>query len=259
MSTMSWTEQRADDEQTAPDGGREKRNAYEIVAAKLRGQIISGERLHGDRLPNESDLAGEFGVSRATVREALRVLTAQDIIRTAKGAGGGSYVQVPSVRHISEFLHSSINLLMAAQFVTVEELLEAREFLEVPAARLAAERRAKTDIERLRHSIHASGDKVDAAVEFAYNTDFHVIILETCGNTLLSVAAQPVFNVLMTGFERESLGARFHQAVRRQHRDIADAIDKGDGDAAGGLMYDHLEYLRPTYERLWEQARRKRR
>ena len=78
-----------------------RKKAYEEVASELRAQIVTGERGDGDRLPNENTLAEQFGVSRATIREALRVLTAQDLIRTAKGAGGGSYVQVPSVRHIT--------------------------------------------------------------------------------------------------------------------------------------------------------------
>jgi len=241
-----------------PPTSHRKRKAYEEVAQELRGQIVNGDRSLGDRLPNETALAQEFGVSRATIREALRVLTAQDLIRTAKGAGGGSYVQVPSVRHISDVLHSSINMLTAAHHVTVEELLEARTLLEVPAARLAAERRANDDVTRLRQCIHDSGPTVDASVELAHNTDFHAIVLATSGNTLLAIAAQPVFNVLMTGFTRASLGTRFHQAVRRQHRDIADAIDKGDPDAAGDLMHHHLEFLRPNYEKLWEQAKRKR-
>lgn len=236
-----------------------RKNAYEEVAAELRHQIVSGDREDGDRLPNENALADHFGVSRATVREALRLLTAQDLIRTAKGAGGGSYVQVPSVRHISDFLHSSLNARFAAQYVTVEELLEARELLEVPAARLAAVRREEADVDRLREAIGIAGRDVDADVEFVHNADFHAVVLDTCGNTLLSIAAQPVFTVLMTGFARSSLGASFHRTVRSQHHEIADAIDKGDGDLAGDLMYSHLEYLRPTYEKLWEQAMRKKR
>ena len=114
------------------------------------------------------------------------------------------------------------------------------------------------DVTRLRQCIHDSGPSVDASVEFAHNTDFHAIVLATSGNTLLAIAAQPVFNVLMSGFSRSSLGTRFHQSVRRQHREIANAIDKGDPVAAGDLMHDHLEYLRPHYEKLWEQAKRKR-
>jgi DNA-binding FadR family transcriptional regulator len=234
-----------------------RKKAYEVVSAMLLDQIVRGERADGDRLPSETVLADEFGVSRATIREALRSLTARDLIRTAKGTGGGSYVQVPSIAHVSESLHTSLNLLSSAQYVTVEELLEARELLEVPAARLAAVRHSDSDVERLNEAIRNGGPRVDADQEFARNSDFHAIILDTCGNTLLTIAAQPVFAVLMTGFARSSLTARFHHAVREQHRDIAEAIGRGESDRAGELMHEHLEYLRPTYETLSAQARRK--
>ncbi len=227
-----------------------RKKAYEEVAQMLIEQIAQGERANGERLPSEMVLANEFGVSRATVREALRALTARDLIRTAKGTGGGSYVQVPSVQHISDSLQTSINLLSSAEYVSVEELLEARELLEVPAARLAAARRSEVDVERLRHAILNEGEGGDADVEFAYNTDFHGIILETCGNTLLEIAAQPIFMVLRTGFTRTSLTSRFFQTIRDQHHEIAGAIEAGDSDTAGELMHSHLEYLRPTYETL---------
>jgi len=234
-----------------------RKKAYEEVAATLLEQIVHGVRANGDRLPSETVLANEFGVSRATVREALRALTARDMIRTAKGTGGGSYVQVPSVQHIAASLHTSLNLLSSAAYVTVEELLEARELLEVPAARLAAERREDTDVERLREAIRVAGPQVDAEVELAYNTDFHGIILETCGNTLLTIAAQPIFMVLRSGFARSSLGAGFHQAIREQHHEIAEAIDGGESARAGRLMHEHLEYLRPTYETLSQESQAK--
>ncbi len=97
----------------------------------------------GERLPNEIVLAAELEVSRATVREALRLLAAQSLIRTARGAGGGSYVTLPTVDHISEFLTANIGLLTDARDFTLDELIEARMLLEVPAARLAARRRRR--------------------------------------------------------------------------------------------------------------------
>src|SRR5437870_13803806 len=117
---------------------------------ELRTRVVAGTLPPGSRLPNEEVLAREFGVSRATLREALRSLAAQDLIRTAKGAGGGSYVTLPSVEGVSSFLHSSITLMADANDVSLENLLEARELLEVPAARLAARRRSETQLELLR-------------------------------------------------------------------------------------------------------------
>lgn len=234
------------------------RKAYEQVADQLRQLIVSSKLAPGERLPNENVLAREFGVSRATVREALRVLAAQNLIRTAKGAGGGSYVTRPSADHISEFLHTSINLLTESQSVSLEELLEARELLEVPAARLAAEHRSEEDVERLRGSIPGEPLKLGAQEQFAFNKEFHSVVMEACGNTLLYVAAQPIFTVLQTNLARSTLGRRFHRSVNDHHRTIAAAIEAGEARAAEEEMRRHLEFLRPAYQRAWRHAVRAR-
>ena len=79
-------------------------------------------------------------------------------------------------------------------------------------------------------------------------------MIESCGNVLLSVAAQPVFTVLQTNLARSSLGRRFHQSINDQHRAIAAAIEAGDGRAAEREMRSHLEFLRPFYEKAWRHA-----
>jgi DNA-binding FadR family transcriptional regulator len=194
-------------------------------------------------------LAKEHGVSRATVREALRLLAAQNLIRTAKGAGGGSYVTQPSVDHLSESLRFGINLLAEAHDVTLEELLEARELLEVPAARLAAERRREEDVDRLRATIPAGiGGPQE---EFTYNEEFHSIVVEASRNPLLVIAAQPIFLVLQTSLARSTLPQRFYRAVHDHHRVIAAGIEAGEPRAAEREMRDHLEFLRPFYEQAW--------
>lgn len=140
---------------------RRVRKSYEQVADQLRELIVSGRLAQGERLPTEMLLSAEVGVSRATVREALRLLAAQGLIRTAKGAGGGSYVTMPTVAHISDSLCSNFALLTDARDLTLEELIEARELLEVPAARFAARRRAPEDVERLRNAIPADEPPLD--------------------------------------------------------------------------------------------------
>jgi DNA-binding FadR family transcriptional regulator len=228
---------------------------YELVAERLRQRVVHGELQPGERLPNEAVLATDFGVSRATVREALRVLATQSLIRTSKGAGGGSYVTLPSLNGVSEYVQSSISLLADADDVTLEELLEARELLEVPAARLAAERRTEEELERLRDAIPDEPLRLGTQRQFVYNQDFHLAVIDGCRNALLAIAAQPVFAVLQRNLARSKLGARFHRTINEHHRAIAAAIEAGDVDAAGGEMYDHLEYLRPYYERAWRNAR----
>ena len=234
---------------------RRVRKGYEQVADQLRELIIAGMIERGERLPNETVLATEFGVSRATVREALRLLTAQDLIRTAKGAGGGSYVTLPTVDRISEFLTASIGLLTDAHDLTLEELIEARMLLEVPAARLAARRRRHDDVQRLRASIPGDQTKLDTQEEFVQNSEFHTTLIESCGNRLLYIAAQPLFSALQIALARSLLGRRFHKGIHAQHLRIAEAIEASDEDGAASEMTGHLEFLVPYYERAWKERR----
>lgn len=234
---------------------RRVRKAYEQVADQLRELIVSGELAPGERLPNEQTLATDFGVSRATVREALRVLSTESLLRTAKGAGGGSYVTRPSVDHISEFLRSNIGLLTQSQNVTLEEFLEAREYLEIPAARLAAVRRSDQDVDDLVAAIPEHPQELGIQEQFSYNKDFHSRLVQLSGNTLLSIATQPVFSVLQHNLARSVLSRAVHQHINDDHKKIADAIRGGDPDAAEREMRAHLDFLRPQYERAWKFAR----
>jgi DNA-binding FadR family transcriptional regulator len=229
--------------------------AYEEIAADLRRRVVAGELEPGERLPTETMLATEFGVSRATVREALRQLDAQSLIRTSKGATGGSYVTLPSAGYLSASLRSGIGLLADAQDVSLDELLEARLLLEVPAARLAARRRREQDVERLRAAIPVHPLELGTQEQFAHNAEFHSVVLEASGNVLLAIAAQPVFDVLQTRLARSTLGSKFHRTINAQHRSLVAAIEAGDEDAAGGEMHVHVEYLRPFYEKAWRGLR----
>jgi GntR family transcriptional repressor for pyruvate dehydrogenase complex len=235
---------------------RPVRKAYEQVADQLRELIMAGELEQGERLPNEALLASEFGVSRATIREALRALAAQNLIRTVKGGGGGSYVTVPSVDHISDFVHANLNLLSDSRSVSLDELLEARELLEVPAARLAAIRKRDGDLDALRSAIPEEPEGLDTTTQFTHNADFHTAVIRMCDNALLGIAAQPIFTLLQTSLARSSLGRSFHRAINAHHRAIVEAIEAGDPDGAEREMRDHLVYLRPYYERTWRSAER---
>jgi DNA-binding FadR family transcriptional regulator len=235
---------------------RRVRKGYEQAADQLRDLIVSGRLRPGGRLPSESALARELGVSRATVREALRLLAAQGLIRTAKGSGGGSFVTLPTVDHISESLSSNITLLADARDLTLDELIEARELLEVPAARLAARRRADGDVERLRATIPRDRPQLDTQAEFVHNRDFHATVIECCANRLLQIAAQPVFSALQTSLSRSMLPRVFHRSIHAHHALIAEAIEAADEDAAEREMRDHLAFLVPYYERAWRATRR---
>jgi len=230
------------------------RRAYEQIADQLRGLILEGALRPGQRLPTEAELSERFGASRATVREALRVLATQNLVRTTKGATGGSFVIVPTADHISEFLTSSIGLLANAETVSLDELLELREMLEVPAARLAARNRSAEDVDALRAAIPGQPRTVGDRDVFRYGHDFHSRVVLASGNSLLRIAVEPLNVVVETRLNPSRMDKPFRAHVADDHRAIADAIAAGDEDAAADQMRRHLAYLRPTFELAWRDA-----
>jgi DNA-binding FadR family transcriptional regulator len=233
---------------------RRVKKAYEQIADQLRELILVGRLKPGMRLPTELEFAAQFGVSRTTVREALRVLMTEGLVRTAKGVGGGSYVTHPSFDRISALLRTNISLLSESRELSLAEFLEAREMLEVPAARLAAERRTAHDVARLWESIPDAPQTLDTGEQFVLNRDFHSTIVDICSNRLLSLAAQPIFVVLQTRLARSALGDTFHTSINAHHHAIATAVAAGDPVRAGDEMAEHLAWLRPMHERVWREA-----
>ncbi|MBA3382053.1 MAG: FadR family transcriptional regulator [Actinobacteria bacterium] len=231
------------------------KKAYEQVADQLRELIGSGDLAPAARLPKESALAHEFGVSRATIREALRVLSTQNLIRTTKGAGGGSYVTLPTVDHISQFLQANIGLLSQSSDVSLEDFLEARALVEVPAARLAAQRRSEADLRALHDAIPDKPLSLPTPAQFDHNKLFHVAVVQATGNQLLSIASQPLFSVLQTNLQRSTLGRKFQESINEHHRALAAYIASSDAVGAEEQMREHLDYLRPIYERAWKHRR----
>lgn len=228
------------------------RKAYEQVYDQLRELIMTGELARGERLPNEAILAREFGVSRGTVREALRVLAAQNLIRTAKGAGGGSFVTLPTVDHISEFLRLNISLLSESEDVTLDEFLEARHLLEVFAAKLAAERRRPEDLEVMRATLHDPSE-LTPEEQYVQNKNFHTAVVTSSRNTLLKIATQPIYSVLQTNLDRSHIPPSFPGQVEHDHRAILEAIESRDAELAERLMHEHLVFLREMYEKNWRE------
>lgn len=228
---------------------RPVRRAYEQVAAQIRDLVLSGQLTSGDRLPTEGELCERFGVSRSTVREALRTLASDGIVVTQRGANGGTFIAAPGADRIMDYLTGTLSLMAGSEEVSVAELLEARELLEVPAARKAAVRRTDDLVARLEANVaamrHSHRDQ-----SFGVNRTFHEIVLEASDNRLLRVMTQPLFSTLQSRFLRDQTSEEFWTQVIDDHERITRAIDAGDADAAARAMVDHLAALRPTYERI---------
>jgi len=228
--------------------------AYQQVAETIRSQILAGQLVPGNRLPVEGELAEAYGVSRSTVREALRSLASQGLVVTTRGVTGGTFVARPQPEQVSESLVTGIGFLTGAAELSVAELLEARELLEVPAAGMAAARRSEDQLAALRSAL-PDRPGTDLSPTFESNRNFHVLVLEAANNRLVEVMTRPVFEILQTRFLRDQAPRTFWKRVDTEHRSIFDAIESGDRISAEQRMLDHLHHLRRTYERIDKAAR----
>ena len=223
------------------------RPAYMELAEVLRAQILTGALREGDRLPVEPELSTTYGVSRSTVREALRVLSSQYLVTTTRGVSGGSFVVHPNVSQLSGMLEAGLGLLAMSRGVSAEDLLEARDLVEVPAAGLAAERASEEQLRELEETVleHESGDML--ALQDC-NRRFHAQLVAAAGNPMLEMVARPLFGVLGQRFSRGEAPPEFWDDVVHDHREILAAVRARDPEAAKAQARAHLGRLRSMYE-----------
>jgi DNA-binding FadR family transcriptional regulator len=247
-------------ESTSESQWRSPGPAHEQVAGNLRRAILAGELRPGERLPNEAELAASFNVSRTTIREALGTLVGERLIEKTRGLAGGSYVTEPSLDQLAETLQIGVQLLGRSEGFSVEEFIEIRTMLEVPAARLAAERRTDEDIAHLETTIpplsrahpDSRGGRTGEVRRHRTENWFHAAVVDTCRNRLLTLAIEPIFLVLQQQMNARSYGPAYHREIVKQHREIVDVIAAGDPDRSGDLMRQHLDWLRPSYAKVWK-------
>jgi GntR family transcriptional regulator, transcriptional repressor for pyruvate dehydrogenase complex len=216
--------------------------AYQTLAADLRHRITSGQLRPGDRLPTEPELCTRSGVSRSTVREALRLLASEHLIVTTRGVTGGSFVSHPSPEQLADTFSTGVRLLLTTARVTSSELFEVRKIMEVPAAELAAARRTGEDLAALDRTLFdpAAGG-MDAIL--AAQRSFHTTLAATTHNSLYELVARPLYNLSDDDELGESAPAGFWARVDADHREILRRVAEGDVPGAGEAARAHLALL----------------
>jgi GntR family transcriptional regulator, transcriptional repressor for pyruvate dehydrogenase complex len=220
--------------------------AYQILADDLRGQITSGLLRPGQRLPTEPELCARSGVSRSTVREALRLLASQHLIVTTRGVTGGSYVARPDPATLAESLTGGVRLLLACTPVGVNELMEVRELVEVPGVALAAERRTDEDLAVLQGTMF---DPVrdDIPTKLAAHRAFHAALAAATGNPVYELLARPLYAVANEGELAERASPALWRGVDADHRAILRAVVARDVAAAQQATRTHLANLKANW------------
>ena len=231
-------------------GTRKAGKAYERIITHIRGEISSRTLRPGDRLPPETDLARSLGVSRPTVREALKVLESQHVLRSSTGPTGGTFVEAIDGAGVAEYLRDSISLLLDVDELTLEELWDAREVTDVPAAELAALRRTEHDMFVIEKTVEMDDQKEGVAI--VSDISFHRAVAEASKNRMLSLFAGSIHMTLRTLAERHFIPENVLPEVKRisqkQHRLICEAISEQDGAIAATRMREHLALSYGVYE-----------
>jgi GntR family transcriptional repressor for pyruvate dehydrogenase complex len=204
--------------------------------------MVAGTLRPGDRLSTEPDLANEFGVSRATIREAIRGLRSQGLLITTRGARGGHFVITPQTEVVAATVGETFGLWFASGDVTVGEVDEAREVVEMACVRLAAERRTDADLDEMRDLIARAAHPDIALVEFfEVNLQFHHAIAKAARNRMLEL---PMVAVQLVRSKTNSL-IRHHKRkpAIQQHRAILAAIAAQDPVEAQAAFARHMQFI----------------
>jgi DNA-binding FadR family transcriptional regulator len=228
---------------TAADGMTHDGGAT-VVASQLRAHIQHAMLEPGDRIGRESELAAQFGVSRAVLREGLRQLASSQLIRTSRGPGGGIFVANTFAGGAGQAMSDSVALLLETGAISVEALLEARLAIEVPLASAAAAT-ANTDVARsLRESVETADAAItDRALSEACSTRFHRTIAQATNNRIIAAATDWIWDALLPAFGAIVDGRANAQLLNDQHRALAAAIRAADGPAAERAMREHLLFV----------------
>jgi GntR family transcriptional repressor for pyruvate dehydrogenase complex len=216
----------------------------EQVAATIQQRIRDEGLGPGDRLGTEEQLAREYGVSRPTLREALRILSSARLVRPMSGPKGGIFVSRTPEESVRRSVSDSIAMLLDLKGTTIEELLEARMMLEVPIARLAASRATKDCIEEMRAAIEdAAANPDDDAIKLAAKARFHRAIASAAGNAIVESVMGWAVEVLQPRLKELIAPVCDNAVLLDQQRNILRAIEEADPAAAEQAMRDHLGHL----------------
>ena len=222
----------------------EKVSVKDQTLEQLKQYILSGAVPLGERLPSERALADALGVGRYSVREALKVLEAVGLVESRIGEGafltnntGASFGRI-------------LGLSLAAWGGTIIELLDARKMIEAEAARAAAERASVGQIERIKAELDAMRANMDRARAYLKaDMNFHRRIGQASHNAIISQFVSNLIDLLEEALKEthsDSLPAQAEGGGT--HQAIFDAIARGDADAAGNLMREHIQFSSEVWQ-----------
>lgn len=206
----------------------------ETIVEQVKGLIIDGQLLAGQKLPSERELAEEFRVGRSSVREATSALVALGVAQVRQGEG--VYIR-------PDFPDSVINsidwsaLMLRGQ---IADLIETRRAIELAIIRLATERAAQSDIRELLRLAHEMSISLDIESFIERDLEFHLALAQCSQNMVMYSVIQGIQQLMRKSMYQVLQRDDMRQIAVEQHRGIAEAISQGDAARAMGAMEEHL-------------------
>ncbi|MGQ0841912.1 FadR/GntR family transcriptional regulator [Actinokineospora sp.] len=211
--------------------------ASDVLANELRERILSGEYVEGTPLPPERELVKQTGMGRTTVREALRILEVQGLIRIKAGRAGGAFVHRPGEDSVA----NSLDLLIRGRQIRLASVHETREAIEPTCARLAAFNRTPGDLRRLDAANEAIGSNGSLDAFLQANVDWHVGVATASHNEILTGIMMALSRAIYTTTRNEGfVNDEVRAIAARAHRSVTRAIREQDADAAARRMTRHV-------------------
>lgn len=220
-------------------------NLYETVASQLREAVLNGSLRPGQTLPNESELARRMAVSRPVIREALRFLQAQGLVRINRGTKGGAVVG--HVAHL--FLLENIADLIRLRRLTVEHLVQVRQFVEPEVFRLAALNASDQDLVSLERLVERTDREQDLDLKRELNAEFHRQVGQVCGNPIYSALVNRVLDFTLA-FVNTLKPRHIILHKDEEHRLILGALQRRTPRRASQLLLKHVRSLNQQMQEL---------
>ena len=210
----------------------------EVLARELRRQILGMGLPTGAPLPTERDLVSQTGLSRSSVREALRILQAENLVQTRPGRFGGTATNRPN----DDSLGRSISLFVHGRGISLASVLQAREAIEPSLAALAAQSRTDDEMQLLNDATKRVEDAFDDVPLFLReNVNWHIAVASASHNELLRAFLTASSNLIYKATAIDNFSTdEVRRLVIQAHRRILEAIAAQDADAARRRMARHL-------------------
>lgn len=219
----------------------ERAKTYELVVRQIKREIFAGRLKPGDHLPGERQFSELLGVSRPSVREAIRILETLEVVQSRPGTGAksGLMVSVQPSRALKELLELHVAL---ASYLT-SDVIGVRLILEAQVARELINQ--DSDLRKAREILHKLSRPNLSKSDFqALDSEFHLTLAREAGNQfvadLMTAIRASVRNVMATVFESEGVWPEQRERYVQEHENILTAIENKDETAALTLIQDHI-------------------